>query len=141
MHQYSIYFQNSTTAVTKARGRLECTYTGQVNALGLAHGVGILRQGHHYTLTGVFNDGAMSFGLYDINTKYHSGRAGSEWKTYTSFDESGHQHGACVSLECGVIEVVIVHHGIRQYDTTGFYYSSINLILHIKPFNNDDNFE
>ncbi len=78
-------------------------YTGQTNALELAHGHGVVTYAAGYTLTGIFFDGAPSIGIC---------RTSDGHIVMSSFDLEGKPHGLwpCVDPE-GSRSVYTYHHG------------------------------
>ncbi len=85
-------------------------YTGQTNALGLAHGHGVLTGSvGGNTLTGVFTEGAPSIGI----VKTYSGRI-----CMPTYDAEGKAHGPMPSVSAGRRSVSTLNHGHSLYDTT-----------------------
>ncbi len=85
-------------------------YTGQTNALGLAHGHGVLTgMLIGSMLTGVFVDGAPLIGIF----KYASGKI-----TMPTYDAEGKAHGPMPSVSAGRRSVSTLNHGRSLYGNT-----------------------
>ena len=84
-------------------------YTGQTNALGLAHGHGVLTSIDGGTLRGVFIDGAPSIGIFT---------SASGEIFMATYDTGGKVHGRMPSVSASRRSVSTHNHGRSLYGCT-----------------------